>query len=88
MKVVTDQDVRDPDMFTIIKQIASGYPLSELEEGMEVHIQSQTHRSRGSVLLGLVINHTYCAAAYDIEQVKHGAIPLYDPDTCKPSLPK
>ncbi|KAF8974342.1 hypothetical protein BDZ97DRAFT_1911538 [Flammula alnicola] len=75
LKVVTDQDIRQPKLLKMTEDLCSQYPLSELSEGMEVHIQHihvQTQMS-GSELassFNIAINHTYCVASYNLDEVK------------------
>jgi hypothetical protein len=50
----------------------SYYPLSELSEGMEVHIHHIHNRSteQPTTSFNVAVNHTHCVASYDLDEVK------------------
>ncbi|KAF8165201.1 hypothetical protein B0H34DRAFT_688250 [Crassisporium funariophilum] len=81
LKVVTDQDLRQQDRMERTEYNCSQYPLSHLSEGMEVHLHMQTHMgfSGTNTTFNLVINHAYCVASYDIEEIKEDNICYLSP---------
>ncbi|KAF9469012.1 hypothetical protein BDZ94DRAFT_1208240 [Collybia nuda] len=82
LKVVTDQDIRDETVYQLITQHTSDYPLSELNEGMEVqlHVKPQPGGA-GAATFYLVVNHKDCIASYEREEVKDGKACTFDPNT-------
>ncbi|KAG7449370.1 uncharacterized protein BT62DRAFT_680326 [Guyanagaster necrorhizus] len=82
LKIVTAYDIRDPDVYEILTLNSAEYPLSELEDAMEV--QMSGHRNPGSLqslALNLVINHLHCVASYQLQEVRNDVISLTDPYT-------
>ncbi|KAK0491277.1 hypothetical protein IW261DRAFT_1556423 [Armillaria novae-zelandiae] len=79
-KIVTAYDIRAPDIYEILMLNAAEYPLSELEDAMEVQLSG--HRNPGSLqspALNLVINHLHCVASYKLEEVRNDTVSLTDP---------
>ncbi|SJL02261.1 uncharacterized protein ARMOST_05587 [Armillaria ostoyae] len=80
LKIVTAYDIRDPDIYEILTLNAAAYPLSGLEDAMEVQLSG--HRNPGSLqspALNLVINHLHCVASYELEEVRSDTISLTNP---------
>lgn len=84
LQVVTNQDIRDPDILELVNRTTANYPLPNLNDEMEVQLLVQTHlRHLGAPNLFLVINHKHCVASYDLREVKHDNVHLLDANTCK-----
>ncbi|KAF8076255.1 hypothetical protein FPV67DRAFT_405896 [Lyophyllum atratum] len=82
LKVVTDQDVRDPDISELLIKNTSNYPLPDLDDQMEVQLFVQTNMGpEGMANIFLVINHKHCVAAYDLHEVRDQNVRLLDPQT-------
>ncbi|KAF9569355.1 hypothetical protein CPC08DRAFT_180170 [Agrocybe pediades] len=89
LKVVTDQDIRQPEILAIIEASYAGYPLSDLSEGMEVHLHVQSlkdlqkpQESRDKYSMqtyNLTINHKYCIASSDPLEVTDASALLLGP---------
>lgn len=79
-KVVTDQDVRTHETYDQILEASQLYPISDLEEGMEVHLQVGPP---GTAAFNLVINHNHCLASYELGEVKDNAVSSMDMKTCE-----
>ncbi|KAF8914055.1 hypothetical protein CPB84DRAFT_1840809 [Gymnopilus junonius] len=56
LKIVTDHDVRQPDILSAVENSRSQYPLTDLSDDMEVHLV-QTHKA-------------HCVASYNFEEVR------------------
>ncbi|KAJ6539219.1 hypothetical protein B0H19DRAFT_1177742 [Mycena capillaripes] len=73
LKVVTDQDVRLPEIHEILDK-ATPLPNNANDlEGIELHLQVTKELSDtagGSGILSLAINHLHCVASYEIDDVK------------------
>ncbi|PPQ83302.1 hypothetical protein CVT25_004041 [Psilocybe cyanescens] len=77
LSIVTDQNIRLPDVLRMTQESYSGYPLSELLEGMEVHLHVQAQKiaqkfegnNGGIATFNLTINHNNCVASYEIADV-------------------
>ncbi|KAH9482388.1 hypothetical protein JR316_0004488 [Psilocybe cubensis] len=77
LKVVADHNIRLPGILEITRQSYLGYPLSELTEGMEVHLHVQAQKiadkfkgnNGGIATFNLTINHKHCVASYEIADV-------------------
>ncbi|KAJ6629122.1 hypothetical protein B0H10DRAFT_1987987 [Mycena sp. CBHHK59/15] len=74
MKVVTDQDVRLPEVYEILHDQATRLnPLTSTDEGMEIHLQAAKQLdgpADGRSVFSLAINHTHCIASYEVEDVR------------------
>ncbi|KAG6911716.1 hypothetical protein DXG01_007966 [Tephrocybe rancida] len=83
LKVVTDQDIRDPELYALVNHSTSKYPLPDLDVHMEVQIiVHMGGKGEDSIAnLFLVINHKECVASYDLKEVKDENVPLLDPNT-------
>lgn len=82
MKTVTDQDIRDDLVYNLITQYTSDYPLSELDERMEVQLHVKTqYGEEGAATFYLVVNHKDCVASYERAEVKDGKASTFDPNT-------
>jgi hypothetical protein len=79
---VTDQDVRESDVYQSITDNAFQYPLCDLDDGMEVQVSTQTGPS-GTAAFNLVINHTHCVASYNVNEVNNINIPTLNPNACE-----
>ncbi|KAJ7086762.1 hypothetical protein C8R44DRAFT_687715 [Mycena epipterygia] len=86
LSVVTDQDIRLPELFGILHDQATR--LNPMNSGVEMHLQvtkelqvSGSSESRG--VLSLAIDHSYCIASYDFEEVKELKTLQGDPRTRK-----
>jgi len=80
---VTDQDIRDDDIYSLIINSASSYPLSDLDDQMEVLLM-QLHAEAGPQnpsSFNLVINHKHCIASYVYQEMKDENFHLFDPNT-------
>ncbi|KAK0206808.1 hypothetical protein DFS33DRAFT_1257939, partial [Desarmillaria ectypa] len=80
LKIVTAYDIRDPDIYELLTLNAAEYPLSELEDAMEVQLSG--HRNPGSLrspALNLVINHLHCVASYQLQEVRNDIASVTDP---------
>lgn len=55
------------------------FPHSELDESLEIHVHPEL------AVLSLIVNHSYCVAAYasEIDQVKTHNVLSLDPNTRK-----
>jgi hypothetical protein len=73
LKVITDEDIRNPDAHQRIMETSSRYPLAELEEGMEV----QLYGNSGDVY-NLAVNHIHCIASYSLPEVTHANVAKLD----------
>lgn len=67
LKVVTDEDIRDPQIYQSVMHRSSLYPLSELEDGMEVHLHSSSIEAHSS--FNMAINHQLCLASYNLNEI-------------------
>jgi hypothetical protein len=79
---VTDQDIREPDTFASITDNAFHYPVSALDDGMEVQINTRAGPS-GTAIFNLAINHTHCVASYKAGEVNSVNIPALNPNACE-----
>ncbi|KDR83588.1 hypothetical protein GALMADRAFT_1338525, partial [Galerina marginata CBS 339.88] len=86
LKVVTDQDIRRPEVLEMTENSYSQYPLSELSDGMEVHLHVQSRISlrkpesgNGISSFNLTINHNHCTASYDFDEVQDNNSTLLGP---------
>uniref|UniRef100_A0A0W0FCI4 Uncharacterized protein n=1 Tax=Moniliophthora roreri TaxID=221103 RepID=A0A0W0FCI4_MONRR len=66
LKLLTDQDIRNPEKYNQLQVHASDIDSSEWEEGMEIILQVNR---RGDVDFLLAINHSNCVAARTPEAV-------------------
>jgi hypothetical protein len=78
LKVITDEDIRDPDAHQRIVECSSRYPLSELDQGMEV----QLYGNSGDVY-NLAVNHVHCIASYSLPEVTHANFANLDVWNCE-----
>lgn len=77
LRAIADQNIRLPGILEMTQQTYSGYPLSELAEGMEVHLHVQAQKiaekfegnNGGIATFNLTINHKHCVASYEIADV-------------------
>lgn len=63
----------------------SHYPLSELSEGMEVHIHHIHHQlatEQPVTSFNVAVNHTHCVASYDLDEVKGDKPHFLGPTRC------
>ena len=67
LKVVTDEDIRDPEIYQSVMNKCSLYPLSELEDEMEVYLHSSSVEVDSS--FNMAINHQLCLASYNLNEV-------------------
>lgn len=67
-KVVTDEDVRIPAVLQDIEKYTATFPLSELDEHMEILVPYGALPKEH--ILTLVVNHLHCIASYTIDQAK------------------
>ncbi|GLB33676.1 hypothetical protein LshimejAT787_0105600 [Lyophyllum shimeji] len=82
LKVVTNQDVRDPGICELVTRSTANYPLPDLDDQMEVQLLVSTDAGQqGMASLFLVINHKHCVASYDLREVKDENVHLLDPNT-------
>lgn len=68
---VTDEDLRDPKVLASVNETCASFDISGFEEDIEVQI----HASEGNAL---VVNHNFCAASYNLEDVKTEALEMTD----------
>ncbi|KAG2013491.1 hypothetical protein CC2G_010399 [Coprinopsis cinerea AmutBmut pab1-1] len=81
LKVVTDQDIRDPRTLELVEATIADYPIGALEDGMEVHLchvlSPRDFETKN--LFSLAINHNSCLASYDLEDVLPDNVCQLDP---------
>ncbi|ESK97552.1 hypothetical protein Moror_17552 [Moniliophthora roreri MCA 2997] len=75
LKLLTDQDIRNPEKYNQLQVHASDIDSSEWEEGMEIILQVNR---RGDVDFLLAINHSNCVAARTPEAVTDKAVKMLD----------
>jgi hypothetical protein len=83
LKVVTDQDIRDDTIYSLVTNSTSSYPLSDLDDQMEVLLM-QLHVEAGPQnpsSFNLVVNHKHCIASYVYQEVKDKKFHSFDPNT-------
>ena len=78
LKVVTDDDIRQDDIAQRVHGACNRYPLTELDDGMEVHLYGNS-----SEVYNLAVNHDHCIASYDIQEVKPRHFHKLDANSCK-----
>lgn len=84
LKVLTDQDVRKPTMLRMIERASYRYPLEVLKDGMEIQMTVQSYaESSGEYGLNLAINHAYCVASYDLNEILDQNIHLLSQKSCE-----
>jgi hypothetical protein len=82
LKVVTDQDIRDDLVYQLVTKHTLSYPLSDLDERMEVQLHVKTHvEGEGAAAFNLVVNHKHCVAAYERSEIKDENVQTFDPNT-------
>ncbi|KJA30061.1 hypothetical protein HYPSUDRAFT_73531, partial [Hypholoma sublateritium FD-334 SS-4] len=81
LRVVTDQDIRKPELLKIAQDLCSGYPIEELSEGMEVHISTGQNTASGSScgLFNTAVNHVHCVASNNLDEIKNDNSCLLNP---------
>ena len=85
LKVVTDQDIRDDVIYSLVINSTPNHPLSESDPDdqtevllMQLHAESGAQSSSSF----LVINHKHCIASYVYQEVKDKNVHSLDPNTC------
>lgn len=82
LKVVTDHDIRDDAVYSSVSNSTSGYPLSDLDDQMEVlFMQLDVESKPQNSTFNLVINHKHCIASYVYEEVQDKNFHSFDPNT-------
>lgn len=80
---MTDQDIRDGVIYSLVTNSTSSCPLSDLDDQMEVFLM-QLHAEAGpqdSTSFNLLINHKHCIASYVYQEVKDKNPHSLDPNT-------
>ncbi|KII94619.1 hypothetical protein PLICRDRAFT_97210, partial [Plicaturopsis crispa FD-325 SS-3] len=67
LRIVTDEDVRLPDTYDAVMRNCRQYPVSMLNDDMEVHLNGLPPEDTAS--FNLVANHKHCIASYDLHEV-------------------
>ena len=67
LRVVTDEDIRQPEAFESVMHQCSLYSISELTDGMEVHLHNTNIDAH--VRFNLTINHELCLASFELSDV-------------------
>ncbi|KAG5340983.1 hypothetical protein C0989_012357 [Termitomyces sp. Mn162] len=78
LKVVTDQDIRDSEIYEVVNRNTANYPLPDLDAQMEVQLLVQTTGEEGVANLFLVVNHKECVASYDLQEVRDENVALLE----------
>lgn len=81
LKIVTDQDVRDPEIYNATKYQSTLYPMSELADHMEVQMQVQP--DVGQTIFNIAINHEHCVASHDLHEVQDAYVSRMEPNACE-----
>lgn len=67
LKVVTDEDIRDPDVYQSVIRNCSIYPISKLGDGMEVHLHETN--ADANTCFNLAVNHVLCLASFELNDI-------------------
>lgn len=67
LRVVTDEDIRQPEVYESIMHQCSFYPISELAEGMEVLLHNTNIDAH--VGFNLAVNHELCLASFELRDI-------------------
>lgn len=79
---MTDHDIRDDAVYSSVSNSTSGYPLSDLDDQMEVlFMQLDVESKPQNSTFNLVINHKHCIASYVYEEVQDKNFHSFDPNT-------
>jgi hypothetical protein len=68
LRVVTDEDIRQPQAYESVMHQCTLYPILELTDGMEVHLHNTNVDAH--VRFHLVINHDLCLASFDLSDIR------------------
>ncbi|THH13919.1 hypothetical protein EW146_g6354 [Bondarzewia mesenterica] len=77
VRVVTDEDVRIPETLKSVEQYISSFPISELDEHMEILLPHGA--MPGEHGLTLVVNHSLCIASHYLDEVRTTNVCKLDP---------
>lgn len=64
---MTDEDIREPNVYQSVLHMCSRYPVSELGDGMEVHLHNTNVDAHE--YFNLAINHILCLASFELNDV-------------------
>ncbi|KAK7049636.1 hypothetical protein VNI00_005667 [Paramarasmius palmivorus] len=77
LKLLTDQDIRDPQRYSQLLVHASEFKSSEWEEGTELMLQVNRN---GAIDFILGINHKHCIASQSLSDITHEAVESLEHD--------
>lgn len=66
-RVVTNDDIRVPEVLDTIEKYIATYPFCDLAEGMELLVPHDPQPNEH--LFSLVVNHDLCMAGYDLKDL-------------------
>jgi hypothetical protein len=81
LKVVTEQDIRDDAVYSLVTTSTSNFPLSDLDDHIEVLLMHIQPGPQSPSSFNLVINHKHCIASYAYQEVKDKNFHSLDPNT-------
>jgi hypothetical protein len=81
LKVVTEQDIRDDAIYSLVTGSTSNFPLSDLDDHIEVLLMHIQPGPQSTSSFNLVINHKHCVASYVYQEVKDNNFHSLDPNT-------
>lgn len=70
--------MRQPKLLQLMEETAKLYPSSEVSENMEIQISSFPKEKIQGVM-NFAINHKYCVASVDFDEVSDSNAPLLEP---------
>lgn len=78
LKIVTDQDMRQPRLLQLMEETAKLYPSSNLSENMEIQISS-FQKDKIHWETNLAINHKHCVASSNFDDVSDSNVGFLEP---------
>jgi hypothetical protein len=67
-RVVTNDDIRTPDVLDVVEKYMATYPFSDLTDGMELLTPHDPQPNEH--MFSLVVNHNSCMAGYSMKDVQ------------------
>ena len=68
IRVVTNDDIRQPEVLDAVERYIATYPFSDLSDNMELLVHHAPQPDEH--MFSLLVNHEYCMAGYSPKDVK------------------
>jgi hypothetical protein len=66
--MITNDDIRRPEVLDVIENYMVTYPFSDLTDGMELFIHHDPQPNEH--MFSLIVNHNSCMAGYSLKEVQ------------------